>query len=300
VAPYFPAGVRQDMGDLIPDHRLYRQLVATDVAGEIVDQMGIVWAHDLASELGRPLADVAAAFWVARQVTGAGDLWAELEHLAGDPAHKLSAMAETTLQEAVAAAVGIRTRVYLSEPGRLIPGEMAARDTELLTEGPEMPPPGGPERAQWAGLELPDSVAEQFLQAGRRVYWLSTVTIARATGRTPAETAEVADALDRVTGVPAALIAVGAVAEAIPPPGRLRMWQARAILDDLAEWRRSAIRSVLTASYYSSPAATVEEWAGAHADVLARAAAVAPGHGAAGDVLASATLMLRRLRQAAA
>jgi NAD-specific glutamate dehydrogenase len=44
-----------------------------------VDQLGIVWAHETAAELGRDLAEVAAAFWAARQVVGAGDRWAELE-----------------------------------------------------------------------------------------------------------------------------------------------------------------------------------------------------------------------------
>ena len=52
VVPYFPAPIRESFGDLIPRHRLYPQLAATDLAGEIVDQLGIVWAHETAAELG--------------------------------------------------------------------------------------------------------------------------------------------------------------------------------------------------------------------------------------------------------
>ena len=51
--PIFPAPIRDPFGELIPEHRLYSQLVATDVAGELVDQLGIVWAHETAAELGR-------------------------------------------------------------------------------------------------------------------------------------------------------------------------------------------------------------------------------------------------------
>src|SRR5262249_17961054 len=79
VVPYFPAPIRESFRDLIPEHRLYPQLVATDLAGEIVDELGIVWAHETAAELGRDLADVAGAFWAARQVVGADERWAELE-----------------------------------------------------------------------------------------------------------------------------------------------------------------------------------------------------------------------------
>ena len=45
VVPYFPQPVRDEFEDLIPRLRLYPKLVSTDVGGELVDQMGIVWAH---------------------------------------------------------------------------------------------------------------------------------------------------------------------------------------------------------------------------------------------------------------
>jgi glutamate dehydrogenase len=296
VVPYFPARIRTEFSELIPHHRLYRQLVATDVAGEIVDRMGIVWAHDLAAELGRPLEDVAAAFWVARQLTGAGELWTELEQLAADPSSGLSAPAESALHDRVAGAVYRLTRMYLGEPGRPHPGQLADRDGALLA-GVEMPPASPDDMSEWADLKVPDAVAERFLQAGRRVDWLAAVTVARETGRSPSAAVAVAEALDRATALPAAIAAVGAVAETVPPPGRLRTWQARAILDDLAEWRRQALRAVLADPACSTPEPAVEAWVADNADVLSRAAMMTPD-GRRGDALASATLMLRRLRQA--
>jgi glutamate dehydrogenase len=296
VVPYFPARIRTEFSDLIPHHRLYRQLVATDVAGEIVDRMGIVWAHDLAAELGRPLEDVAAAFWVARHLTGAGDLWAELEALASDPSAGLSATAEAALHDRVEAAVYRLTRVYLGESGRPHPGDLADRDGALLA-GFDLPAASPDDLSEWADLKVPEAVAERFLQAGRRVDWLAAVTVARETGRSPSAAVAVGEALDRATALPAAIAAVAAVAETIPPPGRLRMWQARAILDDLGEWRRQALRAVLADPAFAKPEAAVAAWVADNADVLSRAAMMTPD-GRRGDPLASATLMLRRLRQA--
>lgn len=294
VTPYFPAAIRRDFADLIPDHRLYRQLVATDVAGEIVDRMGIVWAHDLAAELGRPLADVAGAFWAARHVVGADQLWAELEAMASDPS--LGAPAETALHEAVAQAVAGLTRSYLAEGGSPDPAALAARDESLLSAAGEPPAVAPEELAGWVELKVPDAVAERFVRAGVRVDWLATLRVAGDTGRAPHETAETAAALDRATHLPAARAAVAAVADAVPPPGRLRMWQARALGDDLLEWRREALRQVLTSPSFVAPRPAVEAWVAARAEWLDRAMAVAPD-AVAGDPLASITLMLRRLRQ---
>ncbi|MBO0694159.1 MAG: NAD-glutamate dehydrogenase, partial [Acidimicrobiaceae bacterium] len=72
VADYFPPGIRALGDDLLVRHRLAPELAATALAGELIDRMGIAWAHETAAELGRPLADVAAGFWAARLVLDAG------------------------------------------------------------------------------------------------------------------------------------------------------------------------------------------------------------------------------------
>jgi glutamate dehydrogenase len=292
VAPYFPAGIRTDFGDLIADHRLYGQLVATDVAGEIVDQMGIVWAHDLAAELGRPLHEVAAAFWVARQVTGAGDLWAELEVLAAEGETALSPAAETALHTEVSEAVAALVRAYLGRPGPFAPGPVAAEATGRLAGF--SPLPGGVAVDRWADLKVPDAVAERFAAARQKADWLDAVALAGGTGRSPAEAVEVWRRVGEVAGLGAIETAVDEELGASSPPGRLRMWQARALLDDMAAWRRRAAAQVLAGPVAADPAAAVAAWADLHTDDFARAAAVAPAPGVS-DVLAAATLTVRRL-----
>ena len=41
--------------------------------------MGAVWAHEVAAETGRQLWEAAAAYWAAREVLGAGPLFAEVD-----------------------------------------------------------------------------------------------------------------------------------------------------------------------------------------------------------------------------
>jgi glutamate dehydrogenase len=297
VTPYFSDAIRADFGDLIPDHRLYLQLVATDVAGEIVDQLGIVWAHDLADEVGRPLDEVAAAFWAARRLTGAGELWGALEELAADPSAGLSAPAEAALHGSVSDAVARLTRAYLAEPGRIDPGSLVARDeARLAATGP---PPGGPppDPDRWSDLKVPDSVVERFISAGRLVDHLEAAGVALAAGRR-AEDAPMAAAverrLDEAARLPELAEGVRQVLEAVPPTGRLRTWQARALLDDIESWRRRAAAAILGDAELTIPEQAVGAWADRHRDELLRAAAVTPSEGR-GDPLAAATLALRRL-----
>ncbi|HET6964331.1 MAG TPA: NAD-glutamate dehydrogenase domain-containing protein [Acidimicrobiales bacterium] len=304
VTPYFPRDIRDDFGDLIRDHRLYRQLVATDVAGEIVDQMGVVWAHDLAAEVGRPLDQVAAAFWAARHVVGAADLWAELERLAADPASELTAPGETALHQTVSGAVTRLVRSYLSEPGGLRPGEVAERDAKRLSAAGPLPdaPAGGEER--WAELEIPAPLGQRFLAAALRVEQLDAVAVAVAAGQGPEAAARAADILGRLdaaAGLDRLESSVTAVLDSSPPPGRLRLWQAQALLDDLGDWRRRVAAAVLAGSESGALEGTdpVSNWVAAHADDLRRVADVAPT-GTGEDALASATLALRRLSRATA
>ena len=64
-------------GDVLDQHRLRRELIASELTNEMVDHLGPAFASRLASETGRPLADVARAYWVARSVAGGPALWRE-------------------------------------------------------------------------------------------------------------------------------------------------------------------------------------------------------------------------------
>jgi glutamate dehydrogenase len=297
VVPYFPRHIRDDFGDLIADHRLYRQLVATDVAGELVDQMGIVWAHDTAGELGRGVDEVAAAFWVARHLTGAGELWAGLERLAAADGPSLPAPAESALHQVVARAVEDLARLYLTSPGPLRPGPVADDDSAALAGAGPLPPPRPGELERLAALGVAGGVAGEFLAAPGRARLVEATRMAAGTGRTAGEALAVDDAVRSAAGLTTLVSAVEEVLDSSPPPSRLVVWQARAVLGDLARWRRRAVAAILAAPAGVPAADAAESWADDHHSAFERVLALAPGRGT-DDSLAWASLAVRRLEQA--
>ncbi|MYL22601.1 NAD-glutamate dehydrogenase [Vreelandella massiliensis] len=63
------------------DHRLKREIVATQVANDLVDHMGIVFVRRLIDSTGMGRADIARAYIIARDSFNLPALWAEIEAL---------------------------------------------------------------------------------------------------------------------------------------------------------------------------------------------------------------------------
>ncbi len=291
VHAYFPSELRRVFSDLIPRHRLYNQLAATDVAGDMVDRMGIVWAHDLASELGCRLADVATAFWVARRVCDAGTLWARLDALAA----KLEASEEAELRDQLAAAVGRVARCYLLEAGDSPASQRAETYTATVSqlEGALPARPGNADGDDETGETA--TLSRQVRRATRRA------EIIKAVGSASSSDVDLLEALTGwdSLGASGSLVqriadVVGTALESSPPPSKLLVWQARSIMDDLAAWRREV----------SVQAARLDGKAAASSDpitlrVLAASEVLDSPAASCGDRLAAASLALRRLRHAA-
>jgi glutamate dehydrogenase len=295
VAPYFPGPIREPFRDLIPHHRLYPQLVATDLAGEVVDQVGIVWAHETAAELGRNLAELAAAFWAAREVLGAGDRWTEAELL---PA-QVSADAEAALHDMISAAVMRLARAYLTSPGRLVVGDIIRRDTPLvaLLSSADSAEATKAEEDALLALGVDRDVAHRFVVVAAGAEVGEAGPVAQASGRSVSEAAAAVDIIDKAAGLDRLAEGIKGALMAVPAPSRLTAWQGRALLDDLRAWRRAAAIAAL--AYPGSPAEAVAAWEAAHQPELARAAVLLNRAGPAGvDPLAVAALVLRRLQLA--
>ncbi len=78
---YFPPQIADAFGDLVTRHRLRPELIATVVAGECVNRMGIPWAQRFAAEHGVTLADAAIAWWIAVETGGAREWWETIDEL---------------------------------------------------------------------------------------------------------------------------------------------------------------------------------------------------------------------------
>ncbi len=83
LANYFPAEVVQRFGDVIPEHPLRRELVATQVANRVIDSEGITFVSRLVAETASTPQDVVRAYRVARIISDAEERWKAVEDLVG-------------------------------------------------------------------------------------------------------------------------------------------------------------------------------------------------------------------------
>ena len=78
---YFPPVLRRRYADLLPDHRLSRQILATLVANDLVNRMGPAFVKRVQTDTGANIVTVARAYIVARLICRAGPLLRTIESL---------------------------------------------------------------------------------------------------------------------------------------------------------------------------------------------------------------------------
>ena len=78
---YFPPVLRRRYQDLIPDHRLSRQILATLIANNIVNRMGPAFVKRVQVDTGADIVTIARAYVVAREVCQAREIWHSIEAL---------------------------------------------------------------------------------------------------------------------------------------------------------------------------------------------------------------------------
>jgi len=78
---YFPATLRRQYADLIPGHRLSRQILATLIANNIVNRMGPAFVKRVQVDTGADVVSIARAYVVAREVCQASEIWRAIESL---------------------------------------------------------------------------------------------------------------------------------------------------------------------------------------------------------------------------
>ncbi|PWV83087.1 NAD-glutamate dehydrogenase [Halomonas sp. A11-A] len=77
----FPAVLVERYRDEMYEHRLKREIVATQVANDLVDHMGIVFVRRLIDSTGASRAEIARAYVIAREVFQLDSLWQQIEAL---------------------------------------------------------------------------------------------------------------------------------------------------------------------------------------------------------------------------
>ncbi|MAY20516.1 MAG: glutamate dehydrogenase [Erythrobacteraceae bacterium] len=118
----FPAPMQKKYVSQIREHRLRRELIATDLSNRIVNRLGLIHAFELPEEEGVGLADVAAAFVVVERLFNLKTLWQDIDAKAMDETARL------TLLDRLAAAVGnLMSDVLRTGSGRVEASAMIER-----------------------------------------------------------------------------------------------------------------------------------------------------------------------------
>ena len=78
---YFPPLLRRRYQDLIPGHRLSREILATLIANDIVNRMGPAFVNRTQHDTGANILTVARAYVVAREICQASQVWRTIESL---------------------------------------------------------------------------------------------------------------------------------------------------------------------------------------------------------------------------
>ena len=80
---YFPAALRERYADLMPKHRLKREIIATVVVNDMVNKAGTSFDHRMLEESGASVPDITRAHIAARDVFAMRELWSAVEALDG-------------------------------------------------------------------------------------------------------------------------------------------------------------------------------------------------------------------------
>jgi glutamate dehydrogenase len=92
---YFPETLVAKFGDEVSDHRLRREIIATELTNAIINRGGSTMVVRLMEETGRSVADIVEAFVAAQAVFGLQDVWARIDDLD----NKLSGNAQLDLYQ---------------------------------------------------------------------------------------------------------------------------------------------------------------------------------------------------------
>ncbi len=78
---YFPQALQEKYADFMQDHRLKREIIATQVSNNLINRMGASFAHRMHEDTGATAAEVARAFSIVCEIFKARNYWNRIEAL---------------------------------------------------------------------------------------------------------------------------------------------------------------------------------------------------------------------------
>ncbi len=84
ISTAFPARLSQEFPDAIKQHRLRREIIATQIANDLVNRVGITFVDAIRNITGADYSQIAAAYLIVRKIYKIEARWSEIECLSSD------------------------------------------------------------------------------------------------------------------------------------------------------------------------------------------------------------------------
>jgi glutamate dehydrogenase len=295
---YFPGPVVERFGDLLGEHPLRRELVATIVSNHVVDALGPTFVSRLVAELGAQPADVVRAYLAARDLVDANSRWEAIEQL--DRSVDRTAVWE--LMEGLDRVVEATARWYLkhAEPGFGLAAEIETGRDEFRRLAAVLPSLGTEdwrEEREQVAAELveqgvPDEMARDHAFRRALEHAPDVVAIARISGRTVEEVGRAFFQL----GQALQLAWIEREIEALPVGTRMQRWALQAVRDDVLAARRLVAERALAESPDAAADDAIDAFLEKREKGIARLAGFTRALAGEGADLAGLTLAVRQLR----
>ena len=192
----FPAVLVERYRDEIYEHRLKREIVATQVANDLVDHMGIVFVRRLIDATGAGRAEIARAYVIAREVFQLDHFWEQIEALDNQVASRVQYGMMLDLMRLIRRATRWFLRARLGSDTREIIDYFAPRLAQLREgigkrlRGEELEA-WEARRAELGEAGVPEALAASVAAAGSLYAGLGIIQAARQAGEKPQKVAEV-------------------------------------------------------------------------------------------------------------
>ncbi|NNC76475.1 MAG: NAD-glutamate dehydrogenase [Woeseiaceae bacterium] len=265
---YFPTILRRRYADLLPTHRLSRQILATLIANDIVNRMGPAFVKRIQVDTGASVVTIARAYTIARQVCRAGRLLKTIESLD----HKIPATAQVSMMFEVARTLRHVCYWLIERFGNKLEIEPAVtrlKDgmTVVYTKTGNVMSTAARERHQNAaeklvGMGVPENIADRMSTLLLTRAALDIADLAAEHKRDVLETAKLYSAFNENLGLYWLHVSV----EDLAVQGR---WQAIArsnLREEFYRIRREIASQLLRKRSNRDINVRVEEWLTAHAD----------------------------------
>ena len=192
----FPAVLVERFKDEMYEHRLKREIVATQVANDLVDHMGIVFVRRLIDSTGAGRADVARAYVVARDSFNLAGLWAQIEALDNQVPNRIQYSMMLDLMRLIRRATRWFVRQHLGLSTQDTIEYFAPRLAQLQEGIGELL--SGEELSGWSARRdellhagVPDALASTVAASSSLYAGLGIIQAARVTNEKPQRVAEV-------------------------------------------------------------------------------------------------------------